>query len=105
MGEYSENQPHLAEITYDYNKFLQQSKDWKLRLNYDVVRPVDGSDIQIAGGRFVHYFAPDNLPTVPKHVTFVIDVSGSMNGDKLKQTKDAMAMILENMNDIDSLNI
>merc|ERR1712062_31938 len=40
-----------------------------------------------------------------KHVTFVIDVSGSMNGDKLKQTKDAMTMILENMNNIDSLNI
>ena len=38
-------------------------------------------------------------------MTFVIDVSGSMNGDKLKQTKDAMAMILENMNSMDSLNI
>ena len=98
------DKPHLAEISYNL-PFQEQRKDWKLSVNYDVERPQDGSDVQIAGGRFVHYFAPDNLPTVPKHVTFVIDVSGSMNGDKLKQTKDAMAMILENMNSMDSLNI
>ena len=36
---------------------------------------------------------PTLLKTLPKHVTFVIDVSGSMQGDKLKQTKDAMAMV------------
>ena len=57
------NQPHLAEISYDL-PFQEQRKDWKLSLNYDVERPQDGSDVQIAGGRFVHYFAPDNLPTV-----------------------------------------
>merc|ERR1719222_770709 len=98
------DQPHQAEISYNL-PIQNQVKDWKMVVNYDVDRPVDGSDVQIAGGRFVHYFAPDNLPTIPKHVTFVIDVSGSMSGDKLTQTKDAMTMILENMNDIDSLNI
>ena len=98
------DQPHQAEISYNL-PIQNQVKDWKMVVNYDVDRPDDGSDVQIAGGRFVHYFAPDNLPTIPKHVTFVIDVSGSMNGDKLKQTKDAMTMILENMNDIDALNI
>ena len=100
-----EDAPSEAEITYQLPSQLQTGKDWKLLLNYDVERPEDGSDIQIAGGRFVHYFAPDNLETLPKHVTFVIDVSGSMQGDKLKQTKDAMAMILESLNSIDSLNI
>jgi len=100
-----ENEPSQAEISYTLPTEIQTRKDWKMVVNYDVDRPNDGSDIQIAGGRFVHYFAPDDLPTLPKHVTFVIDVSGSMSGDKLKQTKDAMTMILENMNDIDSLNI
>merc|ERR1712062_853882 len=98
------NEPHHANISYNL-PIQNQVKDWKMVVNYDVDRPDDGSDVQIAGGRFVHYFAPDNLPTIPKHVTFVIDVSGSMSGDKLTQTKDAMTMILENMNDIDSLNI
>merc|ERR1719222_1196497 len=98
------NEPHQANISYNL-PIQNQVKDWKMVVNYDVDRPDDGSDVQIAGGRFVHYFAPDNLPTIPKHVTFVIDVSGSMSGDKLTQTKDAMTMILENMNDIDSLNI
>ena len=100
-----ENEPHEAEIRYTLPIEVQTHQDWKMVVEYDVDRPEDGSDIQIAGGRFVHYFAPDNLPTLPKHVTFVIDVSGSMLGDKLKQTKDAMTMILENMNDFDSLNI
>lgn len=38
-------------------------------------------------GYFVHYFAPRGLPVVPKDVIFVIDVSGSMIGTKIKQVK------------------
>ena len=56
-------------------------------MNYDVLRPKDGHDIQIGAGKFVHYFAPDKLPTMAKHIIFVIDVSGSMDGTKLKQAK------------------
>ena len=69
-------------------------QDRKYFINYDVKRPNDGSDIQIGGGRFIHYFAPDNMPTVPKHIIFVIDVSGSMAGRKLQQTQDAVASML-----------
>lgn len=36
-------------------------------------------------GYFVHYFAPRRLPVIPKDVIFVIDISGSMIGTKLKQ--------------------
>ena len=70
------------------------SQDRKYFINYDVKRPNDGSDIQIGGGRFIHYFAPDNMPTVAKHIIFVIDVSGSMSGRKLQQTQDAVASML-----------
>ena len=45
-------------------------QDWKFFINYDVKRPDDGNDIQIGGGRFVHYFAPDNIPSIPK-VTYI----------------------------------
>ena len=45
-------------------------QDWKFFINYDVKRPEDGNDIQIGGGRFVHYFAPDNIPSIPK-VTYI----------------------------------
>jgi uncharacterized protein YegL len=56
-------------------------------------------------GYFVHFFAPDFLPTLPKHVIFVIDISGSMFGEKMKQTKDAMVTILDDLTEKDFFNI
>lgn len=44
--------------------------------------------LQIVNGYFVHFFAPPDLPRVPKNVVFVIDRSGSMSGIKIKQVKD-----------------
>lgn len=40
---------------------------------------------QVFNGYFVHYFAPDNMDPIPKNILFVIDVSGSMWGIKMKQ--------------------
>merc|ERR1712062_935151 len=40
-----------------------------------------------------------------KHIIFVLDVSGSMSGRKIQQTKDAMLMIFENLNEEDSFDI
>lgn len=40
---------------------------------------------QIENGYFVHHFAPESLPTMPKNVIFVIDKSGSMSGRKIQQ--------------------
>jgi hypothetical protein len=80
----------------------------KIVINYDVKRPDDGNDIQIGAGRFVHYFLPDpnNVNKQPKHVIFVIDKSGSMNGTKMEQTKDAVMEWLQTMkeNYINSFN-
>ena len=44
---------------------------------------------------------------MPKHIVFVIDVSGSMSGRKLSQAKDAMTTILDKMSQekIDNFNI
>lgn len=47
--------------------------------------PVSLSPFQIVNGYFVHFFAPQGLPVVPKNVVFVIDVSGSMYGRKMEQ--------------------
>uniref|UniRef100_A0A8C0X214 Inter-alpha-trypsin inhibitor heavy chain family member 6 n=1 Tax=Castor canadensis TaxID=51338 RepID=A0A8C0X214_CASCN len=61
--------------------------------------------VQIYGGYFVHYFAPRGLQPVEKNVVFVIDVSGSMFGTKMKQTKNAMNVILGDLRADDSFNI
>ena len=44
--------------------------------------------LQIVNGYFVHFFAPPDLPRVPKNVVFVIDRSYSMVGQKMAQVDD-----------------
>jgi len=101
------NSPNVAFIEMRPNDAKNNGKDWKFVVKYDVQRPEDGNDVQIGAGKFVHYFAPDKLPTMPKHVIFVIDISGSMSGRKLQQTKDAMTTMLDKMSEknIDNFNI
>uniref|UniRef100_A0A674J2Q4 Inter-alpha-trypsin inhibitor heavy chain family member 6 n=1 Tax=Terrapene triunguis TaxID=2587831 RepID=A0A674J2Q4_9SAUR len=69
-------------------------------VQYDVAMP----DV-IYNGYFVHYFAPRGLPPVQKNVVFVIDISGSMHGTKMKQTKKAMHIILSDLHPDDCFNI
>jgi hypothetical protein len=45
------------------------------------------------------------LKALHKHVVFVLDVSGSMDGRKIEQLKEAMAAILDDLNDGDYFNI
>ncbi|XP_038667815.1 inter-alpha-trypsin inhibitor heavy chain H5 [Scyliorhinus canicula] len=74
-------------------------------MRYDVDRELGVGEIQVQNGYFVHYFAPKDLPPVPKNVVFVIDTSGSMAGQKIKQTKEALFTILNDLRPIDHFNI
>jgi secreted protein with Ig-like and vWFA domain len=60
---------------------------------------------QVSDGYFVHFFAPENLPPLRKHVIFVLDVSGSMSGRKITQLKEAMSTILGDLNRGDLFSI
>ncbi|XP_078518512.1 inter-alpha-trypsin inhibitor heavy chain H3-like [Lissotriton helveticus] len=77
--------------------------DGDFTISYDVNRESPGN-VQIVNGYFVHFFAPANLPTVPKNVVFVIDKSGSMYGRKMDQTKEALLKILEDIKEHDHFN-
>ncbi|XP_061591156.1 inter-alpha-trypsin inhibitor heavy chain H5 isoform X2 [Cololabis saira] len=95
-----------------YSPSLQQQKSISPKgLNADFVIQYDVDlkdllgDVQVYDGYFVHYFAPRGLPVVPKDVIFVIDVSGSMIGTKIKQTKQAMTTILGDLREGDHFNI
>ncbi|XP_029288606.1 inter-alpha-trypsin inhibitor heavy chain H3-like isoform X2 [Cottoperca gobio] len=70
-------------------------------ITYDVNRAKSLWDIQIVNGYFVHFFAPPDLPRVPKNVVFVIDRSGSMSGGKMVQTREAMLAILKDLHEED----
>lgn len=56
-------------------------------------------------GYFVHFFAPNDLDPLPKHLVFVLDTSGSMQGRKIQQLKDAMMNILGDLRKEDMLSI
>lgn len=71
--------------------------DGILTVRYDTKRDNNAGELQVSDGHFVHFFAPSNLSPLPKNIVFVIDVSGSMWGVKMKQTVEAMQAILDDL--------
>ncbi|XP_069764324.1 inter-alpha-trypsin inhibitor heavy chain H2 [Narcine bancroftii] len=105
-----ENKAHLSfKPTLDQQRkcpgCLDTAIDGSMVVKYDVKRELNGGSLQISDGYFVHYFAPSNLPPLLKNIIFVIDVSGSMWGIKMKQTVEAMATILEDLHPRDQFTI
>jgi uncharacterized protein YegL len=77
-------------------------------IQYDVDRSSierQGGEIHVVDGYFVHFFAPSSLPALPKHVVFVLDTSGSMQGLRLDQTKQAMESILDQLRPEDVFSV
>ncbi|XP_008823348.1 inter-alpha-trypsin inhibitor heavy chain H5 [Nannospalax galili] len=74
-------------------------------IRYDVKREQSIGDIQVLNGYFVHFFAPKDLPPLPKNVVFVLDISASMVGAKLRQTREALVTILHDLRPQDRFNI
>ncbi|KAJ8981371.1 hypothetical protein NQ317_000238, partial [Molorchus minor] len=74
-------------------------------VQYDVERDPQGGEILLQDGYFVHFFAPNDLDPLPKHVLFVLDTSGSMHGRKIEQLKDAMMSILDQLRTNDVISI
>uniref|UniRef100_A0A673N4F7 Inter-alpha-trypsin inhibitor heavy chain family member 6 n=1 Tax=Sinocyclocheilus rhinocerous TaxID=307959 RepID=A0A673N4F7_9TELE len=105
-----EQNPYCAHVRYTPS--IQQQKNISPRglnadfvIQYDVELKDPMGDIQVDDGYFVHYFAPRGLPVVPKDVIFAIDISGSMTGTKIKQTKAAMTTILSDLREGDYFNL
>ncbi|XP_006917737.1 inter-alpha-trypsin inhibitor heavy chain H1 [Pteropus alecto] len=67
--------------------------DGDFKVTYDVSRE-RLCDLLVANNHFAHFFAPQNLTNLNKNVVFVIDISASMEGQKVKQTKEALLKIL-----------
>ncbi|NXP20359.1 ITIH3 inhibitor, partial [Scytalopus superciliaris] len=81
----------------------QSVLDGDLTVRYDVKRTTP-DNLQIVNGYFVHFFAPTNLPKLPKNIIFVLDNSGSMSGKAMEQTKEALLKILDDIKEDDFFN-
>ncbi|XP_018421963.1 PREDICTED: inter-alpha-trypsin inhibitor heavy chain H5 [Nanorana parkeri] len=101
---------NFARITFEPSvvqqaKITQNGNLGDFVVRYDARRELSIGDIQVLNGYFVHYFAPTDLPPLPKNVVFVIDTSASMVGTKMKQTQDALFTILRDLRPDDHFNI
>merc|ERR1712088_425191 len=95
----------FAPTSIEQRAAAEEGMSGRLQSNYDVDRQNQDSEVQVIDGYFVHFFVPENLETLPKHAIFILDVSGSMHGEKLQQLKDAMFTVLNDMKPEDFFNI
>ncbi|KAM9311198.1 inter-alpha-trypsin inhibitor heavy chain H5 [Gastrophryne carolinensis] len=101
---------NFAKITFSPSvvqqaKITQSGNLGDFVIRYDVKRELSIGDLQVLNGYFVHYFAPSDLPALPKNVVFVIDTSASMAGTKMRQTQNALFTILRDLRPDDHFNI
>jgi len=102
--------PNNAQVVFNPSKEYQeeageQGVSGKFVVRYDVDRQEGENEVQVIDGYFVHYFVPSELPTLDKHVVFVLDISGSMTGEKIRQLKDAMFTVFDDMTESDYFNM
>ncbi|XP_071156746.1 inter-alpha-trypsin inhibitor heavy chain H3-like isoform X1 [Mytilus edulis] len=83
----------------------KQGISGQFKVKYDVTRDKDAGDLLVVNGYFVHMFAPKDIKPLSKDVMFVLDKSGSMQGRKMNQLKEAMKLIIQDMKPEDKLNI
>ncbi|XP_039529776.1 inter-alpha-trypsin inhibitor heavy chain H3-like isoform X2 [Pimephales promelas] len=76
-----------------------------LLITYDVDRSNQKGEVMVSNGYFVHFFAPSDVPRIPKNVVFIIDRSGSMNGRKIHQTRLALLKILGDLDEDDHFGL
>ncbi len=66
-----------------------------LVVEYDVKHPSTGAGLFVVNDcHFAQFFSPVGLPALPVDIVFVIDVSGSMSGRKIEQTREALQTII-----------
>merc|ERR1711953_1351830 len=103
--------PNNARVVFNPSQEYQQEAgeqgvSGKFVVKYDVDRKGEDNEVQVIDGYFVHYFAPSELiQTLEKHVVFVLDISGSMTGEKIRQLKDAMFTVFDDMTESDYFNM
>uniref|UniRef100_A0A671LKK9 Inter-alpha-trypsin inhibitor heavy chain 2 n=1 Tax=Sinocyclocheilus anshuiensis TaxID=1608454 RepID=A0A671LKK9_9TELE len=83
----------------------ESAVDGVFTVKYDVERESNAGELQVSEGHFVQFFAPSDLSPLSKNIVFVIDVSGSMWGLKMKQTVEAMQAILDDLSMDDYFSI
>ena len=96
------------EVVYSYTPTLNEQIDTDFGLardmfvEYDINHPSSGAGLIIVNNcYFAQFFSPSGIEPVPVDIVFVIDVSGSMSGTKIAQTRDALETIINQLRTTD----
>ena len=100
------------EVTYTYNPSVQEQNDETfglardMMIEYDVVHPPAGPGLVVVNDcYFAQFFSPSGVSFIPVDIVFVIDVSGSMGGTKIAQTRDALVTIINQLRPTDRFSM
>ena len=74
-------------------------------VEYDVNQRQDGGVMIIKDDCFIHYVAPKSLQPLAKNIVFLVDVSGSMAGEKIQQARKYLLGIIDKLRPDDVFNI
>ena len=92
------------EVVYSYTPTLDGQTDTAFGLardmmvEYDVNHPSTGAGLIVVNDcYFAQFFSPSGVDPVPVDIVFVIDVSGSMSGNKIAQTHEALETIINQL--------
>ncbi len=73
-----------------------------IEVKFDVNHPPSGPGLILVNDcYFTQFFSPSGLEQIPVDIVFVIDVSGSMSGTKIDQTRQALETIISELRPTD----
>jgi Ca-activated chloride channel family protein len=115
--------------THQDRIFIERHGDYRATIGYEETGVLPGQDFELVytvsqedvglnlltypesddEGFFLLLAAPsvevENARVVPRDVLLVLDTSGSMEGEKLAQAKDALTFVLQHLNEQDRFNV
>ena len=96
------------EVMYTYAPTIAEQDDdtfglaRDLEVKYDVNHPNTGPGLIVVNScYFAHFFSPSEVTRISVDIVFVIDVSGSMRGTKIMQTRQALEAIINELRPTD----
>ena len=100
------------EVTYDYAPSIgdQNDQDFGLArdmvIEYDVIHHTTGPGLIVVNNcYFAQFFSPSGVTPIPVDIVFVIDVSGSMAGQKIEQARESLEEVISQLRETDRFSI
>ena len=97
---------HYQATVDEQRSFSNRGLSMDMSCVYDVIHPTDGAgSFAVNSGYFAQFFSPVITNTLRISLVLVIDVSGSMQGDKISQARDSLVALLGQLHDNDYVAI